>query len=238
MLIEKAKLPAFWAFLGALVGLAFSNSIFEIFSGIYLALTLFVVVGQKHREVFKGRTAMLALLYLAVVLLSLLGSAYWDNSLKGAFRVFRCVLMCFFSSTVIDTEKKFKTAFFVMAWTALVMGLDAWVQAVSGFDLIRRMAMIPFTHQVGRVTGPFSHANDFSAYLCVVFFIFVGMIPFAWRRKQWKSRLFFLSGTVVLGLSLLWTYARGAWMAVALVFVAMAAIKRNVFLTWALVAAA
>ena len=238
MLIEKIKQLAFPAFLGSLAALSFSNSFFEIFSGAYLGLTLIVVLAQKRGDIFKSRVAFFALLYLFVVLVSCAGSGYWGNSLKGIFRALRSVLICFFALVVVDSEKKFKTAYYVMAGTALAIGMDALVQGGLGFDLIRGKSMTPYTQQVGRVTGPFGHANDFSAYLTVVLFLFLGMIPFFFKEEKITKKLFVLSGTVVLGLSFLWTYARGAWMAVAAVFVSMAIVKRNIFLTVCLALAA
>ena len=227
MLIERGKALAYWAFVGAVVAASFSNSFFEIFSIGYLLVASALLIFEKRWEFLKNGLAVLAGLYFLAAILSLTQTQYWDNSLKGIFRILRCVLMCFLTPYAVDTRQKFKTAFYVIAVGVMVIGLDAILQAVTGFDLIRGRMMTTYTHDAGRVTGPFRHANDFSAYLSLMSFLFFGMIPHAFLQKDLKKRIFFMAGSVVAALCLLWTYARGAWLAVGISFVAMAIFKRN-----------
>ncbi len=234
--VNTAKNLALWALAAAFVTASFSNSFFEIFSGIFLVLCLALIAAERRLDFFKSPFGVAAGIYLLWVLLTLTQSEYFAESLKGFFRVLRYTLMSFFVIYLVDNEKKFKKVFYVFALSVLAVGVDAIVQGIFGVEFLRNRAMTRFLRDTGRLTGPFSHANDFAAYLSLTIFLFLGMIRYAFRSVLWKERLFYLAGALLLGFCLLWTYSRGAWLAVALVCAVMAVLLRSRPIILALVA--
>ena len=230
--VDRVKALALASLIGAFAATSFSNSFFEIFSGLFLGLSLLGVLYQRRWDIFKNRLALAAAVYLLVVLFSVIPSEYLSNSLRGAFRVLRSLLMVLLTVWVVDDGRKFKTVFFCLLGVAFVVGLDACLQGFFGFDLIRREGLTVFRTGWGRVTGPFHHANDFSAYLSLVLFFFIGMLPHVFRRMNGKARWFYGGGSVLLLVCLLWTYARGAWLAVLATLFLMVLLRksRNMFL--------
>ena len=224
---QELKRWAFLALIGSFVAASFSNSFFEIFTGAFLCLSLLALVLEKRFDVFKSLFGLVVCIYFLVAVLSLTQSSYWATSLKGVFRVLRCALMSFFVIYLVEDERRFKKIFYVFAVSAFLIGLDALLQGVSGIEFLRGRPMTPFSAEVGRVTGPFQHANDFSAYLSLVIFIFLGMIYFLKKNGLWKGLFFDAFGGFTLVICLLWTYSRGAWLAVLLGCIVMAFLKRS-----------
>lgn len=224
---KNLKSFAFWALAGALVAASFSNSLFEIFSGFFMILSLFLIVVEKKGFVFKSLFGLAVGIYLLIVFLSLTQSNYPSESLRGVFRVLRCAWMCFSVIYLVNDEKKFERLFYLLVATAIVIGVDALVQGVFGIEFLRGRQMTPFTEQAGRVTGPFGHANDFSAYLSFSIFLFIGLLGQTLHKRSWKKLGLCLGGAALLGTCLLWTYARGAWLAVAVSCGAMLIFQRS-----------
>ena len=225
--VKNAKKLALIALAASLVAASFSNSFFEIFCGLFLGLSLVCVLAEKKTEILQGPFALAAGIYLLVVALTVLGSGYPAESLRGVFRVLRCVLMSLFTVYLVDEEKKFTKLFTVFAASAGLIAVDALVQGFSGREFLLHRGMTPYTEEVMRVTGPFRHANDFAAYLSMTVFLFLGMLPHALRKGQKRERAWCFVGSLFLVSCLLWTYSRGAWLAVAVVYALMAVLKQS-----------
>ena len=238
MPIKDIKSLAFIALCVALAAASFSNSFFEIFSGAFLALALFCVILEKRSSVFRGPFAAAAGIYLLIVALTVVKSDYPAESLRGVFRVLRCTLMSLLAVYLVDDEKKFKKIFYVFAGSACVIAIDALVQGFSGKEFLLHRKMTPYTEEIMRITGPFHHANDFAAYLSMTVFLFIGMVPYALWSGQKKPVGWFFTGAFLLVSCLLWTYSRGAWVAVAAVYALMAVLKRSRVLLLTLLVAA
>jgi O-antigen ligase len=118
-------------------------------------------------------------------------------------------------------------------WATLVILIDAVIQGLTGRELILGRAMTKYYEDVGRVTATFVHANDFSAFLSVMLFFYLGALMSgrdsypAWKRVVWAI------GLILSFICLLWTYSRGAWFAVLISFVLSMLFRRN----WKLIAA-
>ena len=238
MLIKAGKSLAFWALGAAFVCASFSNSLFEIFSSAFLILSLALIAKEKRLDVFKSAFGVAAGLYFLAVLMTLTQSAYPAESLRGIFRVLRCVLMSFSAIYLVDNEEKFKKIFYIFALSALLIAADALVQGIFGIEFLRSRSMTPYLGQHERVTGPFSHANDLAAYLSMVIFLFLGMIFREWRSRTWKESVFFLSGLTALGICFLWTYSRGAWVAAGIACVLLAVLQRSRVMIFAILVTA
>ena len=111
---------------------------------------------------------------------------------------------------------------------ALVIGLDGVIQHFTGFEWIRHRPMTAYLEGFERVTSAFGHANDFSAYITLAFFFFAGVLAEKKNLKlSTRESLFCLAGLVALFLCLLWTYSRGAWLAVSVSFFIFSILKKK-----------
>lgn len=224
---------AFGALFFVVAALSFSISLFEISSGIFIGLTLLWVLKFRSADrgiIFKNMFTLFVGLYFLSVLLSLTQSEYLAASARGVFKVLKNIALCFAAVAVIDSEARFKKIFQFFLLGALLIAIDALIQSVVGFDLIRQRRMIPYITGVGRVTGPFQHPNDFSAYLSLVIFLFIGALPEGLKIFSRKKFTWILIGTALVSLCLLWTYSRGAWLAVIVSFVLLTITKKSKFL--------
>lgn len=213
--------------------LCFSIALFEISSAIFLGLTLLLIIhpeGQKRAAILRNGFVFLAVLYFLINVLSLTQTAYWAVSLRGLFKVLKNIVLCLAVFTVVDSKERFRKVFEFFLLAAVLISIDALLQGVIGFDLIRRRHMIPYITGVGRLTGPFRHPNDFSAYLSFVIFLFLGMLRDGFKLFDWKKYLFILAGTILVSACLVGTYSRGAWLAVIVSFVSLVVFKRSKWL--------
>jgi putative inorganic carbon (HCO3(-)) transporter len=106
-----------------------------------------------------------------------------------------------------------------------LVGIYAIYQHFTGIDLVRgdnrAVTIAPFEGaEVFSNTGFLSHhltyGYSFSMIICFSFAAFL-----LGRKKPWYLRLGFLMSVVIIGMSLIWTYGRGVWLATALSFLLM-----------------
>ncbi|MBI3315987.1 MAG: O-antigen ligase family protein [Candidatus Omnitrophica bacterium] len=240
MLIEKKDPARSLAYLTLFFVIAlgsWSNAFFSIFSILFMLLSLVSVFRTRDFSVFKSPLAVFIAVFIFMNLVSLTQTHYLDNSLRGVFKIFRSGLLCLSAVYVLDTEDKFRKIFHCELIVASLIGLDALIQGVTGHELLRQREMIVYlTDKAWRVTGPFRHANDFSAYLSLMIFFFLGALGQGWGPTGRKRYFFYWVGLAVTAGCLLWTYSRGAWIAVALAFGLMAWAKRSRWLWIAMIA--
>ena len=228
MLIENLKRIAFYSLAGVILSLSFSISLYEVTSVIFVLSAAAAMILSRDTRLLKSRWMIFLLLYLAANLLSLTQSHYPIDSLKGIVRVLRLGLLSLGVIYIIDSEEKFTKIF---KWSLLVgflIALDGLVQGFTGFELIRQREMTAYALNAGRVTASFRHANDFSAYLTLLIFFFVGVAAEAKNLKLSPRQLIFVAaGSLALLGCLFWTYCRGAWVGVAAAFFLFSIFKRK-----------
>jgi O-antigen ligase len=217
MLIDFRR-AAFWALCAIVPCITFSNSLFEISSSIFIGLSFVVFFTEKRFQIIKSPFLILLLIYLLMNFLSLTKTSDMGASWRGIFKVLEGLAICFFTATIVDSEEKLKKIFQWFLVVALIIALDALIQGVIGFDLLRKRPMTPYIGELQRLTGPFRHANDFSAYLTIILFLFVGALHRGREFFSWRSYIFYAAGFLVVLASFLGTYSRGAWVAAAITF--------------------
>ncbi len=225
------KKAAYGALFFVIATAAFSNSLFQISSVIFIVLSLLSVIGTRQASFLKNRWAILVAVYFLMNLISLAQSAYLFTSLKSIFAVLRQILLCLSVIYTVDSKDKFKALFQFFCVVAFMIALDALIQGMVGYDLIRGRKMTPyFLERAGRLTGPFHHANDFSAYLSFVIFLFLGLLPEGLKLLPAKRYWILVAGFLAVLAALAGTYSRGAWTAVGVTTVLFILYKRNVWL--------
>jgi O-antigen ligase len=110
---------------------------------------------------------------------------------------------------------------------AFVINIDAVIQGICGVELLRQRSMTAYSGDTKRLTGPFSHANNFSAYLSFTSLLFLEAVHEGKKVFPRTRYAFFLLGFFITLLCLVGTYSRGAWFAVGLTFLLYALVKRS-----------
>lgn len=226
-LIDQARPLAYLMFFGALATAAFSNSLFEITSSVFLGLWLVDSLARR-RGLSRGGWWVWALAaYLLINLASALQPPWLYEGFKGAFRVLRWVLLTVAVTEVVDSREKLVRAYWAILAVAVFIGVDAMAQVLTGVEILRNRSMTAFYGQTHRVTGPFPHANDFSAYLCLAVLAFAS--AFAGEKNRPARRGLYGAGLALTLTCLALTYSRGAWIAVVLSFLLWAFLRRSIW---------
>ena len=217
----------FWFLCALIASLSFSISFFEIFSAITIILALISCVRSRNCQVIKNGLFLLILIYLLINVVSIFQTEYLAPSIRGIGKVLKNVLVCFSAAYLIDSEEKLRKIFKWFLVVAVIIGVDALIQGATGVELLRNRPMTAFKEHTKRITGPFQHANDFSAYLSFIVLLFLGALLEGRKFISRKEFILFLIGGAIVFLCLVGTYSRGAWVAVSVTFVLYAFIKRS-----------
>lgn len=215
------------ALFGVILTITFSNSLFQIFSGALMALAIYhALLTRRLPKLPRLLWAALALFFVAN-LLSYLRSEYPVETSKGVFRVFRHVMLCLSAASVLESFKQFRRAF---EWTVIVaaaIATDALLQGIFGVDPIRWRVMTPYTETIGRLTGPFHHANDFAAYLTFSVVLLAALVQDGRALLGVKRYVFTMAALGLSVLCLTGTLSRGAWIAAGAACVLTALLTRS-----------
>ena len=223
---DSLKRWAYFSFFLVIASVASSISLFEITSAIFIGLCFFSAC-RGNRWGMDRRALFLIGLYFLMHVISLTQSQYLSTSLRGVFKVVKQAAMFFSVVYAVDSKEKARRVFFCFLWIAFLVSLDAVWQGVSGHDLLAHREMTPYYGSVGRLTGPFRHANDFSAYLSFVIFLFLGVCMSGFRVFSKKTWALTTMGFLFVFGCLIGTYARGAWMAVVAAWVVSAVVRKS-----------
>ena len=215
---------------------AVSISLFVALSCIFIGLVLISAARSKSKPILKDFFFWLLLLYFSMNVLSLTQTHFWCESSRGVLKIFRQVILCAGIAYTLDTPEKIKKLYPWFFLTAGVLVLDSIFQGGTGRDLFNDRKMTAYFGVHGRLTGPFKHANDFSAYLGVLGILFLGVMLDGLRFLSKKIYFFYAIGfAMVLG-ALLGTYSRTGWFAFLIVAFLMAALRKNKVFLGALLA--
>lgn len=233
---ELIRRLAVFALAATVVTVMFSISLLYVFCGIFLGLSaLYVIRGGR---VTAPKTLLFFLsAYLTANIISLVVSSYPAESAKGVFRVFRALWLFLAVPWVLHEKKdlKFVVTFFVLG--ALMIGVDGLIQGMTGFEVLRHRPMTPYTAEIGRVTGPFRHANDFAAHLSLTLTAVLGLLAFSGKSTTRAEKSVLAVTALILAFNMANTYSRGGWVAALAALVLMILYGRSKILT-ALLAAA
>lgn len=228
-LSDQLKFLAYAALFLLIAVISFSISLFEIVSITFILLSAASYLLSDKKKPFFNRTMIVWIgLYFTANLLSFTQTEHLADSLKGIFRIFRLILLTLSVIYVVDDQAKLKAVLGWFACVAAAIGIDALIQGATGFELIRQRRMIAYIQGTDRITGPFKHANDFAGYLSFAIFLFFGKLLSDLKGSRSKYfNLVWCAGALILGICLLKTYSRGAWVAVAISLFIFLVLKKN-----------
>ena len=213
-----SKQLAFYFLLPVLVAVSVSNSLFTVFSSLFMFVAVYSFFKEKQVVSWKNPWFLCIAAYLLLNFLAVLPSEYLLHSVRGAFRTFRAALLCGCAIYVLDSEQRWRTAFRFLVLALVLVGMDALAQGATGMEILRQRPMTAYLEGTKRLTGPYPHANDFSAYLSLMI-PFLGLLLPAGRRYFSTREFWVIVGAFGIALScFVGTYARGAWAAVLFSF--------------------
>lgn len=207
MLIKKVDYIAEFFFYLLVLGATFSNAFVD--SAIGFVVFFFLIKRIILRDFKPPKTAINIFIYglFFIILISLLRSAYFNDSLKGFIRIIKFPMLYFAAVDLFVDKKRLARIFWVFMTVSLITFLNGIFQDIFSFDLFRHKQLIS-EEALRRLSASFVHPNDFAAY--IIFFLPLAF-SFLAPVKSGKARAFIIL-VLVLGLyCLLRTYSRGGW---------------------------
>lgn len=222
---ETVRTWAYGALLAVAASITWSISLFVISSVVLIALAVLHCALERRAPLPKSAFEIAVVIYVCVVASSALVTSYPYETFRGVLKVARQAALCL--AVVWALSDRVRVRRFMTLWmiVAGLTGMDALVQGVTGWEPIRGRAMTPFFGETLRWTGPYRHANDFSAFLTIALFPFVGLVSD--RYSSLRSRIVASLGLVLCVVGLYNAYSRGAWLAVAIGLALLAVLRRD-----------
>ncbi len=212
---------------------AISITLFAVLSSFFIGLFFLSLWRSKETARLGDAFLGLLLLYLLMNLLSLSQTNFWPESLRGVLKVARQVALCAGIIYTLDSPEKVKKLYPWFFVTAAVLAMDAFFQGSTGRDFFNGRQMTAYFGESGRLTGPFKHANDFSAYLSLVGILFLGMNLDGLHFLSKKKYFLYLGGFAMTLAALLGSYSRSGWFAFLITAFLMGLIKKSKVVTGA-----
>ena len=149
-------------------------------------------------------------IFLIFGMVSVLTSTLFLQSLHGYLtKVLEWFIIYFLILEVFTTKKHICIAFIIFIFTSISTVLDSLQQ----FYWTHKDIFLGYVITDNRATGGFNHANNLAGYL--TFVVPVVMVLLFWKKNSMGKFLLGVVLTVLSVWSLVVTFSRGAWLAVA-----------------------
>ena len=174
-----------------------------------LAAVLFIIkkIIKPDFRFLKDNIYLFILLFVAFNALSFINSGiYLDKSIHALlFKWCKYIFVFIVAQNTLNSRKRLKNAVIIIFISGVLLGIDAIFQGFRGIDFLRNRPLIS-----GRVTASFDNQNNFGTYLVWVS-LFVTSLVF--QPMPRNNKIFTVFLMVISWVSLIWTFARGAWFA-------------------------
>jgi putative inorganic carbon (HCO3(-)) transporter len=147
------------------------------------------------------------LLYVAAMVISVIFSPLKLNSLMS-FKEEWLLLVFFLVVNNIREEEKVGKLLFILISVSALVGIYAVWQHYSGVDLYRNRMLEP-RGEVFISTGLFDHHLTFGGYWMLV--LLLAAVVYLGQKRSGFIRMVDLVAPLILGISLIFSYARSAW---------------------------
>jgi len=196
----------------------------NIFMGLMIAAFLAKKIIKKEPLIPATAINLPLLILFIITCVSLIHSINLKDSFRGgigrlAYDIFVVLIM---AAEIKDRKHLFKIVAALFAGVTLV-SIDALWQVFSGRDFIRGYETIVNIGLV-RATASFKDANTFGVYLSAIAPLIFGLTLFYFKMPK-KIFYFLLSALALSGIAL--TYSRPTLLAVYLIFIFFALVKKN-----------
>lgn len=156
----------FWAFCTTIVGTAFSNSVASVGTVVYgIALAAGVFKKGRPLPAFPAAPLAAALTLATLVSAALAFGAYPGEARQGLLKFAWSMLILYAGVDAVRTREQLRAAIAVLLSCEAAAAVSGIAQDILGWDWIRNRALLHYTDNVFRITGPFKHCNDFATFL-------------------------------------------------------------------------
>jgi len=166
------------------------------------------------------------LLYIAALVIAVSLSPFKMHSLS-AFKEEWLLLIFFLIVNNVKEEREVEKLLTILIAVSTLVGLYAIWQHYSGMDLYRNELLEP-RGSVFISLGFFSHHLTFGGYLMLV--LLLASVLFLHAKRAGVHRIIDVCAPVVLGLSLVFSYARSAWLGAVIGILAFGLLKGGKFI--------
>ena len=179
----------------------------EIIFTISLFLFIFKKILNPDFKFLKNPTHIFLLFFFGFCGLSLFNSGiYLAKGIKALFaKWFEYILIFIFVEDTFNHRYKIRNAVFIFLVTAILIGVDAVFQKITGIDFLRKCPLVE-----GHITGSFQNPNNLGAYLAPLSVLIISSLFLEQIKKQYKYILLFL--VIFLCAILILSLSRGAWL--------------------------
>jgi len=146
-------------------------------------------------------------LFLGFSALSLFNSGvYFSKGLKTLFsKWLEYILIFIIVEETLNTPRRLRNAVSILLLTSGLIVVDGVCQQFKGIDFLRQRILVG-----GRITATFQNQNDFAAHLVPILLLSISLVFLPQLKKQYRWILSSLG--VLLGICLILTFSRGAWL--------------------------
>ncbi|UCB52505.1 MAG: O-antigen ligase family protein [Candidatus Zixiibacteriota bacterium] len=166
------------------------------------------------------------LLYVAALVISVILSPFKMHSLS-AFREEWLLLIFFLIVNNVKEEGEVEKLLTILIAVSILVGLYAIWQHYSGMDLYRNESLEP-KGGVFISLGFFSHHLTFGGYFMLTFLL--ALVLFLRTKRAGLRRIIDFCAPILLGLSLVFSYARSAWLGAVMGILAFGVLKGGKFI--------
>ena len=194
--------------------MAVANTGVEIFSGLLIVCFALRKSVKPDFQFLKDRAHVFLLLFFIFCALSMIHSGpLLKKSLIALFLKWMKFCAVFLvTEDFFRNERSLKRGVMALLFVAGIMGLDVMAQVISGRDLFYQSPLVPIVHNDRLVskaaTATFGHGNNLGAYLVPVLLLSVSLLI---SKRTKRTGWVFIFLTLLLGISLIFTFSRGAW---------------------------
>ena len=210
---------------------AYASTLYKLLVAVLGAICALRLIQARGRTPALPRTLALLLVLLAVFILSTLVAGDADRAIEQVADFARDVLLVFLVATAIRNRLGLRlVAWATIATGALLASLALYQTATENFSQqFFGLARISTQHIVGdvdapRSTGPYVDPNFFAQYLLV--FAWLAFFR-AWDERSLAWRLVGFGALLVSLGALVFTFSRGAIVALAISFLVMCLVRRD-----------
>ncbi|MDP2939837.1 MAG: O-antigen ligase family protein [Candidatus Omnitrophota bacterium] len=225
--INIADIIVEYCLYGAIFFIPKSKAAIEIF--VCLAIFFFLIkkILKPDFKFLKSISCLFLLLFIVFSALSIFNSHIYIKkglrALIGKWMEYAIIFLL-----VKDTLKnkiRFRNAIFILLIFGVVVGIDGFIQGLSGVELLWDNPMGVTNNGLAAITGPFRHHNDFGAYLLVIIALMIGI----WLSDNLKfiNKILLAFCIGLLLLSMLLAYSRGSWLGFIFALILMLALSRR-----------
>ncbi|HNX81559.1 MAG TPA: O-antigen ligase family protein [Candidatus Omnitrophota bacterium] len=214
----------YWSIVAIPFFTAIAPAPMNVFVGFLIAAWLLKMILFREKMFSITPLTISLLAFLAVLIISLINSVCISDSLKGGvFRFLQYICVVWIVSREVRDTKHCRIIIGAIGISCALISVDAIWQVITGKDFIRHYAPV-INLGIVRATASFKDSNLLGIYLSAVTPLFIGLSLFFYKGKK----LFIVSlVTVLAGAGIFLTYSRPTYLALCIVILLFALIRKS-----------